>query len=116
MEINRNSSISSISSVKNEICSHIEKLIQENRQITPRDVYYSLSEKFFKSDDTKYSLNFGLAYYLDNKYFGFGGEYWLAAHSMPEENQIIEKNGFRYIVIRCGIFTFSLVQITEYKY
>lgn len=102
--------------IEKEIYSFIKELIQENSKITPREVYTLLSDKFLDPNDTKYPFDFAFAYFLDNKFFGVGGGRWLAAYSMPKESQIIQKDGFKYLAIRCGIFTFTLLQIVEYIY
>ena len=100
--------------IEKETCSYIEELIQKDNKITPNKIYNLLSEKFINLNPNhndnadKYPFTFSFVCWLDDKYFGLGGGYWLNAYSRPEECDIIKKDEFEYMAINCGIFTFNM--------
>lgn len=99
--------------IEKEICSYIDDLIQKDNNITPREVYNLLSEKFINPNADEYPFGFSFASWLDNKYFGLGGEFWLSAYSRPEECDIIKMDEVEYMAIDCGIFTFNICHIEK---
>jgi hypothetical protein len=101
--------------IEKEICSYIEELIQKDNNITPREVYNLLSEKFIEPDADEYPFDFTFASWLDNKYFGLGGGFWLSAYSRPKEFDIIKIDEVEYVAIDCGIFTFNMVDNEKAK-
>ncbi len=72
----------------------------KNNKISPKEMRNLLEKKFGNWDSSVWNfLDFGFASYLDQFFFGTGGEYWAHAYDFPEEGI----NGAE----RIGVFTFG---------
>lgn len=98
-----------------KIYNKIQKLIQQNPNIIPNQVYNKLIlDGLINHENNISPINFMEAFELDKYFYDKGGSYWLNAYSRPHENQIINTNGELVRAYNCGIFTFDKEIIEDY--
>ncbi len=94
------------------ISNEIRELLIKTPKITPREVRHIIDEKYLKNPQGM-TLNFCQASTLDHIYFNKIGGSWVSDFNFPEENDILEFAGKKFIATNVGIFTFYLEQLNE---